>query len=161
MSRCCKQGQFAQFDTIVSEWSPTRTLEGEGSAKGRVAGLTITRRRLHLVPCFRTQLANVKSRSTIFRFTALVLAIALPSSTVAQARAQNENVSSPLRGVSSFVWVPAFVSSKSGEATIQLNTDGLPVSLVILMQTDGSARPFLSVTEIFPGSWAASLHVGA
>lgn len=116
------------------------------------------------------------SRFSIYACTALVLAIVSLSSSVTQSRPAEEETS-PLRIVSSFVWVPARVSSKTGEALshvdvsrlelldnghpeklTQLDTEGLPVSLAILMQTGGSARRFLSSYANLP--WLIGQLVG-
>lgn len=81
----------------------------------------------------------------------------------AQTRGQVEHPPPLLTVDSAFVWVPALVKSRNGyplshpdisrfrlldngapEKVTLINTGGLPVSLVILMQTGGSASSFLS-----------------
>ena len=83
-------------------------------------------------------------------------------STDEQSRNAGEVASPLLRVDSAFVWVPALVKTKNGgalggpdvsrfrlldngipEKVTVINTDGLPISLVILMQTGGSASQFL------------------
>lgn len=96
-------------------------------------------------------------------------------------RAQHQNAAAPLRIDSSFVWVPALIKNENGSAitnfdvsrlrlldngsreeTARVDTNGLPISLVILMQTGGSARRFLPIYSDLPrlvSQWAGdSLH---
>ena len=98
-------------------------------------------------------------------------------SSKAQSRAVDEEVSPPLRIDSTFVWVPALVKTEKGgtlggpdvtsfrlldngttEKVTAINTDGLPISLVILMQTGGSASQFLPIYSDVP--WLVGRLVG-
>lgn len=108
--------------------------------------------------------------------TALLLALAPPESGKGQVgRGQDEK--SPLRVDSAFVWVPAIIKNGKGETVkdadasrlhlldngspekaIRIETDGLPVSLVILMQTGGSAKRFLASYSNLP--WLINRCIG-
>lgn len=93
----------------------------------------------------------------------LSLAFTLSSSGNVQAGQEHEGASVPLRVDSTFVWVPAIIKNGNGgtvknlnadrirlldngfpEKTTQIDSDGLPISLVLLMQTGGAARRFLA-----------------
>src|SRR5579859_5564165 len=95
----------------------------------------------------------------------------------AQSRDVEEDVTPLLRVDSAFVWVPVLVKTKNGrtlsspdvsrfrlldngtpEKVTIINTDGLPISLVILMQTGGSARHFLSSYSDLPELIGGSVH---
>lgn len=99
----------------------------------------------------------------------------------AQSRGANEQPSPLLSVDSAFVWVPALVKTEKGktldaldvnrfhlldngapEKVTQINTDGLPVSLVILMQTGGSASQFLPIytksADLIVGLAGRSVH---
>ncbi len=90
-------------------------------------------------------------------------------SSVAQSRSANEQAPPLLKVDSTFVWVPALINTKNGgilihpdidglrlfdngspEKLTEINTKGLPVSLVILMQTGGSASRFLATYTNLP-----------
>lgn len=108
--------------------------------------------------------------------TALLLVFALAESSKGSVgRGQDET--SPLRVDSAFVWVPAIIKDEKGEIvkdtdatplhlldngspqrTIQIDTNGLPVSLVILMQTGGPAKRFLASYSNLP--WLVNRWVG-
>lgn len=101
-----------------------------------------------------------------------LIALFAPSSLVsakAQSRDANGQASPLLRVDSAFVWVPALVETENGQAAsdpdvsdfrlldngtperlTKINTDGLPISLVVLMQTGGSASRFLSTYTDLP-----------
>ena len=110
----------------------------------------------------------MKSRFLVHGLIALFVAFTSMSSK-AQSREADEDVSPLLRVDSAFVWVPVLVKTENGRAlggqdvsrfrlldngtpekVTVLNTDGLPVSLVILMQTGGSASQFLSCYSNLP-----------
>lgn len=118
----------------------------------------------HLVRCsLKHESASSALRvAVVYGLTALFLPLA---STICQAQARHaDQDSTPLLRVdSTFVWVPALVKTWGGrkwsgpdvsqfrlfdngasEKVTEINTNGLPISLVILMQTGGSARRFLS-----------------
>lgn len=99
---------------------------------------------------------------------ALFVAFASMSSK-AQSTDAKEDVTPLLTADSAFVWVPVLVKTKNGrmlsspdvsrfrlldngipEKVTVINTDGLPISLVILMQTGGSASRFLSSYSDLP-----------
>lgn len=99
--------------------------------------------------------------------TAIVLSL-ITTSAESQAPDADQQAS-PLRVDSTFVWVPALVTNKGGRASnhidisrfrlldngspqrlAQINTAGLPVSLVILMQTGGAASRFLPAYTDLP-----------
>jgi len=109
----------------------------------------------------------------------LVVALLLtpPESGKGQIAAGHEDASPPLRVDSAFVWVPALTKNEKGETVkvadashlrlldngnpekaIRIDTDGLPVSLVILMQTGGSAKRFLASYANLP--WLINRWVG-
>lgn len=109
-------------------------------------------------------------------FAGLLLAISSPISSAPQSHDAHEDMS-PLRVDSAFVWVPALVKTKgdrtptqldlsrlrlldngNSERLTQINTDGLPISLVILMQTGGSGGKFLSSYSNLP--WLMGRLVG-
>ncbi len=88
----------------------------------------------------------------------------------AQSRNANAQAAPLLRANSAFVWVPALVKTYSGktlshidvsrlhlfdngtpEKVTAIDTVGLPISLVVLMQTGGSASRFLSSYLDLPG----------
>lgn len=119
----------------------------------------------------------MKLQFSVYGLTALFLAIASTIWSEAQTRDTHEDVSPHLRVDSAFVWVPAHVNTQGGgtlthldvsglrlmdngypEKVTQINTDGLPISLVILMQTGGSASRFLSSFSNLP--WSISRLVG-
>jgi VWFA-related protein len=95
----------------------------------------------------------------------------------AQSRDAEEDVTPLLRVDNAFVWVPVLVKTKNGrtlrspdisrfrlldngssEKVTVINTDGLPISLVILMQTGGSASRFLSSYYDLPELIGDSVH---
>lgn len=101
-------------------------------------------------------------------------------SAVAQSRGANEQTSPLLKLESTFVWVPALIKTKNGgilthpdvnglrlfdngtpEKVTEINAQGLPVSLVILMQTGASARRFLATYTDLPEAigWLAGNSV--
>lgn len=106
--------------------------------------------------------------------------LVLPSisiSVYSQAGDANERPSSLLKVGSTFVWVPVLVKDKSGtalhhmpaeglrlldsgttEKVSVINTDGLPISLVILMQTGGSASRFLWAYRSLSNLVGGSVH---
>jgi len=119
----------------------------------------------------------VHSSFSVYALTALFLAMTSPVSSHVQSRDAHEDVSPELRVDSAFVWVPALVNTHDGavlthvdadqlrlldngnpEKLAQIDTNGLPISLVILMQTGGSARRFLSSYSNLP--WLTRRLVG-
>lgn len=110
----------------------------------------------------KRQQDSVKSSLIARSLTILFVAIVSVSSK-SQSRDAAADASPLLRVDSTFVWVPALVKTENGgtlsdidvsrfhlvdngnpEKVTEINTDGLPVSLVILMQTGGAAGHFLS-----------------
>jgi VWFA-related protein len=110
----------------------------------------------------------VKSTFVTHGLTALFVAFTSMSSNT-QSRKADEDVSPLLRIDSAFVWVPALVKTENGgtldgsdvsrfrlldngipEKVTVINTEGLPISLIILMQTGGSASQFLSSYSNLP-----------
>jgi hypothetical protein len=98
-----------------------------------------------------------------------LLVVSTPGSSKAQSRAADEDAAPLIRADSTFVWVPTLVKTENGgmfgepdvgrfhlldngnpEKVSVINTDGLPISLVILMQTGGSASRFLSSYSNLP-----------
>jgi VWFA-related protein len=98
-----------------------------------------------------------------------LLVVFTSASSKAQSQDAEEDLSPLLRVDSAFVWVPALVKTENGgtlagadvnrfrlldngipEKAIVINTDRLPISLVILMQTGGSASQFLSSYSDLP-----------
>ena len=109
----------------------------------------------------KRQQASVKSSLIARSLTILFVAIVSVSSK-SQSRDAGAGASPLLRVDSTFVCVPALVKTENGgtlsdidfsrlhlldngnpEKVTEINTDGLPVSLVILMQTGGAAGHFL------------------
>lgn len=109
-----------------------------------------------------------------------LLATSMEVFAVAQTRISDEP-SPPLRVDSTFVWVPILVKTKNGhfvsepdvsrfrllddgapEKLTKVNTDGLPISLVVLMQTGRSANQYLStymnLPEFIGGMAKGSVH---
>ena len=111
---------------------------------------------------------SVKSRFIARGLTILVLAIVAASSK-SQSPDTGGDVSPLLRVDSTFVWVPALVETENGrtlsdpdishfrlfdngnpEKATKVDTNGLPVSLVILMQTGGAMGRSLSNYAYLP-----------
>ena len=113
--------------------------------------------------------------NTLIRnFVTCVLIVLFARSTITSAKAQSRDASEPgpplLRTDSTFVWVPALVKTHTGRTTshmdvsrwhlidngtpekvTEIDTVGLPISLIVLMQTGGSASKFLSSYLDLPG----------
>ena len=119
----------------------------------------------------------MKSSFFVCWLTALSLVFAAPTSGTPQTGEDRRDTFPPLRVDSAFVWVPAVIKDRDGgaltsldvsrfrlldngfpEKTARINTDGLPISLVILMQTGGSARRFLPTYSDLP--WLINQWVG-
>ena len=102
----------------------------------------------------------LKWRFVVYGLMAL-FAPSMQVSAIAQSPVSNEP-SSSLRVDSTFIWVPVLVKAKNGhfvrepdvssfrlldngtpEKLTKIDTAGLPISLVVLMQTGGSASQFL------------------
>lgn len=122
--------------------------------------------------------STVKSR---FAYALIAFFAAIASMSNAQARDGDEDVSPFFSVDSTFVWVPVLVTTKHGrtlsdadisdlrlldngqlQKVMEVNTNGLPVSLVVLMQTGGSANRFLplytDVPELIGHLVGASVH---
>jgi VWFA-related protein len=109
-------------------------------------------------------------KSSFVAYVPIALFVAFTSmSSKAQSPDAEEDVAPLLRVDSAFVWVPVLIKTQNGrtlsspdvscfhlldngtpEKVTVINTDGLPISLVILMQTGGSARQFLSSYSDLP-----------
>ena len=119
----------------------------------------------------------MKSSFFVCWLTALSLVFAARTSGTAQTGEDHRDAFPPLRIESAFVWVPAVIRDGDGgalpnldvsrlrlldngfpEKTARIDTDGLPISLVILMQTGGSARRFLPSYSNLP--WLINQWVG-
>ena len=111
----------------------------------------------------------LKRRFFICALLTLFLRFALASAK-AQPRVAEKEASPILKADSAFVWVPALVKTDRGEtpsridvsrwhlfdngipeSLTEIDTRGLPISLVVLMQTGGSASQFLSTYWNLPG----------
>jgi len=119
----------------------------------------------------------VKNIILVYLSVALLLTFAAPKSGEGQISEGHDDAPPPLRVNSAFVWVPTLVTSGKGERaksadgshlhlldnslhvkTIRIDTDGLPVSLVILMQTGGAAKRLLASYSNLP--WLIDRWVG-
>ena len=125
------------------------------------------------VRCFLDQECGskelLKCSFVVCALVALFVQATLISAT-AQSRDADEPASPLLKSDSAFVWVPALIKTRNGktvsnvdvsrlhlldngtpEKAIEINTAGLPISLIILMQTGGSAGKFISSYLDLPG----------
>jgi hypothetical protein len=160
-------GQFTSLDCVASKLTDTESVEAMAlGCNGRVASALPATHNLgsHPVRCSLKHGGASKALplAVAYGLTALFLPLA---STLckAQSRHADQDSSPLLRVGSEFVWVPALVNAENGgslrdpdvsefrlfdndnsERVTEIDTNGLPISLVILMQTGSSASGFLS-----------------